>query len=209
MALIPNQRLIVACGDVIDIASGKVVTTVSGVSADEIWYNSGDQRVYFGGTLNCYVVDANTYSLLTTLVVGIAAAAPAPAQSTHSLAVDSDNNEVFVAVAAAGTGTGSAVGIQVWRNGASITAVPNPIPVTGSALGTATISWNAPNAQVIEVHVGSPTGALFTQNGNRGSMTTGPWITDGMTFYLQDVTGGLALTSANTLATSVVHLQKN
>jgi hypothetical protein len=209
MVLIPNQRLMVACGDVIDIASGKVVTTVSGVSADEIWYSAGDQRVYFGGTLNCYVVDANTYSLLTTLVVGIAAAAPAPAQSTHSLAVDADNNEVFVAVAAAGTGTGSAVGIQVWRNGASITAVPNPIPVTGSAPGTATISWNAPNAQVIEVHVGSPSGALFTQNANRGSMSTGPWITDGMTFYLQDVTGGLPLTSANTLATAVVPLQKN
>jgi hypothetical protein len=210
LALIPNQRLITSCGDVIDIASGKVVTTVSGVSADEIWYNPGDQRVYFGGTLNVYVVDANTYSLLTTLVVGIAAAAPAPAQSTHSLAVDTDNNEVFVAVAAAGTGTGSAVGIQVWRNGATITAIPNPIQVTGSSgLGTALISWNAPNAQVIEVHVGSPSGTLFTQNSNRGSMSTGPWISEGMTFYLQDVTGGLPLTAANTLATTVVHLQRN
>jgi DNA-binding beta-propeller fold protein YncE len=209
LVLIPNQRLMAACGDVIDIASGKVVTTVSGVSADEIWYNSGDQRVYFGGTLNVYVVDANTYSLVTTLVVGQAAVAPAPAQSTHSLAADADNNEVFVAVAAAGTGTGSAVGIQVWRNGASITALPNPITVTGSGFGTATISWNAPNAQVIEVHVGSPAGALFTQNGNRGSMSTGPWITDGMVFYLQDITGGLPLTSASTLATAVVHLQKN
>jgi hypothetical protein len=209
LAVIPNQRLITSCGDVVDIVSGKVVTTVQGVSADEIWYNSGDQRVYFGGTLNVYVVDANNYSLLTTLVVGVAAAAPAPAQSTHSLAADADNNEVLVAVAAAGTGTGSGVGIQVWRNGATITAAPNPIPVTGSALGTATITWNAPNAQVIEVHIGSPSGPLFTQNSNRGSMTTGAWIGDGMTFYLQDVTGGLALTSANTLATAVVHLQKN
>lgn len=209
MVLIPNQRLMVACGDVIDIASGKVVTTVSGVSADEIWYSPGDQRVYFGGTLNVYVVDANSYSLLTTLVVGQAAVAPAPAQSTHSLAVDADNNEVFVAVAAAGTGTGSAVGIQVWRNGASITALPNPVPVTGSAFGTALISWNAPNAQIIEVHVGSPTGALFTYNTNRGSMSTGAWVTDGMTFYLQDVTGGVQASSANTLATTVVHLQKN
>lgn len=209
LALIPNQRLITACGDVLDIASGKVVTTVPGVSADEIWYNPGDQRVYFGGTLNVYVVDANTYSLLTTLVVGIAAAAPAPAQSTHSLAADADNNEVFVAVAAAGTGTGSAVGVQVWRNGASLTAIPNPVPVTGSALGTALISWNAPNAQVIEVHVNSPTGPLFTQNSNRGSMYTGPWLTDGMTLYLQDVTGGVTSSAANTLATTVVHLQKN
>jgi hypothetical protein len=29
-----------------------------------------------------------------------------------------------------------------------------------------------------------------------------------MAFYLQDVTGGLPLTAANTLALTVVHLQK-
>ena len=209
LALIPNQRLMTACGDVVDIVSGKVVTTVSGTGGDEIWYNAGDQRVYFGSGVNVPVVDANTYTLLTTLVVGQPAAAPLPAISTHSLAADADNNEVLVAVAAAGTGTGTGVGIQIWRNGASLTAVPNPIPVTGGAVvGTATISWKAPNAQVIEVHIGSPSGALFTQDGNRGAMTTGAWVTDGMTFYLQDVTGGKALTAANTLATAVVHLQK-
>jgi len=198
-----------ACGDVIDIASGTVVTTVSGVSGDEIWYNGGDQRVYFGGTLNVYVVDANTYALVATLVVGQAAAPPLPAQSTHSLAADDVNNHVFVAVSASGTGSGSGVGIQVWRNGASLTAVPNPIPVTGGALvGTATLRWTAPNAQIIEIHVGSPSGALLTHEGNRGSVTTGAWVTDGATFYLQDVTGGKPLTAANTLATVVVHLQQ-
>ena len=207
LVLIPGQRLMSACGDVVDLASGKVVTTVSGVSADEIWYNGGDQRVYFGGTQNVYVVDANTYALITHLVVGVAAAGSAPAQSTHSLAADDWNNQVFVAVSAAGTGSGSGVGIQVWRNGASISAVPNPIPVTGGAtVGTATISWKAPNAQVIEIHVGSPSGALFTTFGSKGSMTTGAWVTDGMTFYLQDVTGGKPLTADNTLATTVVHL---
>ncbi|MEP6717368.1 MAG: hypothetical protein ABJC09_17490, partial [Terriglobia bacterium] len=155
LALIPNQRLIAACGDVIDIASGKVVTTVAGVSADEIWYNSGDGRVYFAGGQNVFVVDANTYSLVTKLVDGVPAAAPAPAQSTHSLAADADNNEVFVAVSASGSGAGSGVGIQIWRNGATISAIPNPVPVTGAGLGTATISWNAPNARIIEIHVGS------------------------------------------------------
>jgi len=209
LVLIPGQRLMSACGDVIDIASGKVVTTVSGVSGDEIWYNGGDQRVYFGGTLNVYVVDANTYALVATLVVGQAAAPPLPAQSTHSLAADDVNDQVFVAVSAAGTGSGSGVGIQVWRNGASLTAVPNPIPVTGAALvGTTTLRWTAPNAQIIEVHVGSPSGALLTHEGNRGSVTTGAWVTDGATFYLQDVTGGKPLTADNTLATAVVHLQK-
>jgi hypothetical protein len=34
------------------------------------------------------------------------------------------------------------------------------------------------------------------------------WVPDGMTFYLQDVTGGKPLTSDYTLATLVVNLQK-
>ena len=209
LALIPGQRLMSACGDVVDIASGKVITTVSGVSGDEIWYNNGDQRVYFGGTQNVYVVDANTYALITHLVVGVPAAAPLPAQSTHSLAADQGNNEVFVAVSAAGTGSGSGVGIQVWRNGATLTVTPNPIPVSGGAtVGTATLTWKAPNAQIIEIHVGSPSGALFTQFGFKGSATTGAWVTEGMTFYLQDVTGGKPLTADNTLATAVAHLQQ-
>ncbi len=93
-------------------------------------------------------------------------------------------------------------------NGASLTASPNPIPVTGAVDGTTTISWNAPSASYIEIHVGSPNGPLFVYEGNNGSAQTGPWVTDGTTFYLQDVTGGKPLTANNTLATLVVHLQR-
>jgi hypothetical protein len=89
----------------------------------------------------------------------------------------------------------------------SLTASPNPI-VTGAAFGTTTISWNAPNAANIEIHVGSPNGPLFASGGNRGSQQTGPWVADGTTFYLQDVSGGKPLTASNTLATLVVHLQR-
>jgi len=206
LVVIPNGRLMTACGDVLDVQSGKVVTTVAKVSGDEIWYNSGDQRVYFGGSQNVYVVDANSYSLLTTLVVGVPAVAPAPAQSTHSLAADSFNNEVFVAVSASGTGTGSGVGIQVWRNGATLTITPNPVAVTDGSDGTATITWNAPNASVIEVHVLSPTGPLFARYGNRGRALTGAWVSEGLTFYLQDVSNGQAPGPQNTLATAVAHL---
>ena len=92
--------------------------------------------------------------------------------------------------------------------GPSLTASPNPVPVTSNSIvGVTTLSWNAPGAQVIEIHVGSPDGPLLTRSGNRGSLATGPWVTDGTTFYLQDVTGGNALTSDYTLATLVVHLQ--
>ena len=206
LVLIPNQRLTTSCGDTIDIASGKVMSTAANAGGDEIWYNNGDSRVYFGGgtdRISVPVTDAtiNATTTLTSLVVGQIVASPGVSQTTHSVAADDVNNQVFVPVVGAG--------VQVWRNGASISATPNPIPVTGSDFhGVATISWNAPNAQTVEIHVGSPNGALFTQAGNRGSLTTPDWIADGMTFYLQDVTGGLPLTAANTLATVVVHLQK-
>lgn len=95
-------------------------------------------------------------------------------------------------------------------DGATITASPNPIPVTGSAFaGVTTISWNAPNSTIIQIRVGSPTGPLFTNNVNSGSMATGPWVTEGTTFYLMDVSGNLGITGGTVLATLVVHLQKS
>jgi hypothetical protein len=93
-------------------------------------------------------------------------------------------------------------------NGASGTASPNPIQVTGAGDGITTTSWNATNASSIEIHVGSPNGPLFASGGNQGSAQTGPWVTDGTTFYMQDVTGGKPLTANKTLATLVVHLQR-
>lgn len=203
LVLVPNQRLVTACGDVIDIASGKVVTTVQGVAGDEIWYNAGDQRVYFGGgttRIAVNVVDANTYALLTTLTVGQIVASPGVSQTTHSLAADADNNKVYVAV--------TGVGIEVWRNGASITAIPNPIPVTGFGDGAALITWVAPNASVVEVHIGGPTGPLFAISGNRGSEMTGTWVADGTAFYLQDVSGGATASASNTIATTVAHIAR-
>ena len=92
----------------------------------------------------------------------------------------------------------------------SFTASPNPIPLIGSAfLGATTLSWNAPGAQAIEIHIGNPDGKLVAFSANRGSLQTEAWVSDGMTFYLQDVTGGSPLTADYTLATVVVHLQKS
>jgi len=92
-------------------------------------------------------------------------------------------------------------------DGASLTANPNPIHVPSLGIdGVTTISWNAPTAQIIQVRVNSPTGPLFTDNGNVGSMQTAAWVTNGTVFYLQDVTGGKPLTSLNTLATLVVNV---
>lgn len=91
----------------------------------------------------------------------------------------------------------------------SMTASPNPIPVTGAAmLGMTAISWMAPGAEAVEVRIGSPNGVLLIGGGSRGSAQTGLWVADGMTFYLQDISGGKPLTAENTLATVVIRLEK-
>lgn len=90
-------------------------------------------------------------------------------------------------------------------DGPTLTASPNPILVAqGAPSGVTTLTWSAPSATVIEIHVGSPTGPLFTRNSNSGSMATGSWVTNGTVFYLQDVSVGQALTSVYTLATVTV-----
>jgi hypothetical protein len=92
---------------------------------------------------------------------------------------------------------------------ASLTASPNPIPVQAGHDGVTTIYWNAPSASIIQVRVGSPGGPLFTDNFNVGSMMTEAWVTDGMTFYLQDAGKGNPTAAASTLATLTVHVQSS
>jgi len=91
LALIPNQHLITSCGVVLDARTGATVATISGVGGDEIWYNPGDDRVYFGAN-PMGVVDADTNQVVTSIAVG----------STHSVAVNSENNHIFVPVTGVG-----------------------------------------------------------------------------------------------------------
>ena len=98
LALIPGQHLMTSCGDVLDIATGSVVQTVPGVAADEIWFNPGDERVYFGGFVSAPVVSAlSPYGVIGTLPwTGFFA--PPPPQFSHSIAADSENNHIFLPV---------------------------------------------------------------------------------------------------------------
>lgn len=90
-------------------------------------------------------------------------------------------------------------------DGATLTLTPNPIVANSAGLGTTTVAWAAPGATVIQVRIGSPTGALFTNNIATGSMQTGTWVENNMTFYLVDVSGGKAASAANVLATVTAH----
>lgn len=104
LALIPGQRLITSCGDVVKISDFSLITTVSGIGpADEIWYNPGDERVYFGGIFGSPVVNgvaaanAPFYSVIATLP-WTGHFTPAPANFSHSIAADSVFNHSFVPV---------------------------------------------------------------------------------------------------------------
>ncbi len=137
--------------------------------------------------------------------VQIAVDHPAPASAGFDI--------MNLATAGANTLTGnvclSALNAPCGPVAASLTASPNPIPVTGAVhLGATTLAWNAPDAERIEIRMGAPDGPLFTTMGNRGSIQTGPWVSNGTVFYLQDVTGGRPLTADFTLARVVVRLDR-
>jgi hypothetical protein len=90
---------------------------------------------------------------------------------------------------------------------ASFQASPNPILISrGTSFGTTTLYWNAPSATNTEIHVGAPNGPLFASGNSQGNAVTADWVSDGLVFYLQDVSGGKALDSTGTLATVTAHL---
>jgi hypothetical protein len=95
LVLTPNQHLMTSCGITLDARTGSVLAQTFGVSADELWYNPGDNRYYFGAA-NAAVVDADTNQVLTAL----------PSAGGHTLAVDPNNNHIFAPV--------SGVGIKVF-----------------------------------------------------------------------------------------------
>ena len=93
--------------------------------------------------------------------------------------------------------------------GGTISLSPTPIIVTdGSGLGVATVTWNSRGTSAVQVRVDSPSGNLFDSSGpGTFSFTTGKWVQNGQKFYLQDVSGGKPLTSANTLAVATAVVQ--
>lgn len=82
-----------------------------------------------------------------------------------------------------------------------IKANPNPIPVRyGTFVGETMLSWKTLGASTVEVRAGAPDGALLARTSSSGSQLTGRWVTDGMTFYLQDASGEKGHDRENTLA---------
>jgi hypothetical protein len=95
LALLPGQRLITSTGVVFSAKTGDILAEITGAGGDEIWFNRGDDRVYFGAQ-PMPVVDAESLTIVATINDG----------GTHSVAADSENNHIFVPV--------NGVGVQVF-----------------------------------------------------------------------------------------------
>lgn len=92
----------------------------------------------------------------------------------------------------------------------SIKADPNPVHVSGFrfAVGMTKLSWEAKGTESVEIHLDAADGTLFARAGPAGNKETGSWVTDGMGFFLQDVSDGKPLTANHTLASVRVKLRK-
>jgi|KBSMisStandDraft_5_1062788.scaffolds.fasta_scaffold65195_2 SAM-dependent methyltransferase len=83
-----------------------------------------------------------------------------------------------------------------------INADPNPYQPDSQGLGQSTLSWLVHGVSRVEIRVNAPDGPLLAIQGpGRHSQSTGQWVHDGMTFYLQNVSKGLPLVAENTIAT--------
>lgn len=92
--LAPFQRLVAECGGnlvILNAHTGKLITTVPGVPADELWFNPGDDLVYSasGGTL--YVVDPQAGAIVQKV----------SDPGGRNQAAFAENNHVFTPVRAA------------------------------------------------------------------------------------------------------------
>lgn len=98
LALGPLQRVMTSCAQVVDARTGVTLGYSQGegdtlIGGDEIWFNPGDNRYYFGSG-NVGVVDAENNTALGFVTTGVPGA--------HSVAVDSSTNHIFVPAAGVG-----------------------------------------------------------------------------------------------------------
>jgi hypothetical protein len=83
----------------------------------------------------------------------------------------------------------------------------SPVILVSPGLGRTTLSWRTTGVRTVQVRINSPAGPPMTGfESPSGSATTGDWVADGMTFYLQDASSGDSAGLNRTLATVRVRL---
>lgn len=127
-----------------------------------------------------------------------------------------DGMVFYLQDASDGNSSGSAktlatVRVQVVRSGSGsigrrsgvLLATPNPVILgPGQTSGTTTLRWQTSGVTSVQIRVSSPTGTPMTGlEAANGSTVTGNWVTNGMTFYLQDASDGNSSGTSKTLST--------
>jgi hypothetical protein len=88
-----------------------------------------------------------------------------------------------------------------------IRAIPRVIQIPeGSEVTETNLTWKSRKTTAVEVRVDSPDGPLLSRTGSSGSVKTGPWVRDGMVFYLQDTSAGLGGSTSDTIAVVTVNV---
>ena len=109
---------------------------------------------------------------------------------------------------ASGGNEAPAASVIVANPRATFTASPNPVTVSdGSKLGIVKLTWDTSATKSAEIRVGKPDGTLLCNGPSTYACDTGKWVTDGMTFYLQDSTAAKPTDAAATLNAVTVRLQ--
>jgi hypothetical protein len=83
----------------------------------------------------------------------------------------------------------------------TLVAVPPRIDNPNAhGLGMVQLKWFTRPGRQVEIHVNAPDGQMLTSGQSTGQAWTGEWVSNGMEFFLQDVTDGRPLTPRFTLA---------
>jgi hypothetical protein len=104
--------------------------------------------------------------------------------------------------------------VQV-RASAGVSATPrgaiasSAVILSAPGMGRTTLWWQAMGVSSVQVRINSPAGPPMTGfEAPSGSTTTGDWVTDGMTFYLQDASSGDSAGANRTLAAVRVRIRR-
>jgi hypothetical protein len=93
------------------------------------------------------------------------------------------------------------------KAGTTISANPNPIVTSGgSKFGETAITWSSTTQHAVW-RIGAPDGKLFGGGAASGTIRTGLWVTNGMTFYLQDGDAPDPTSAAATLGSIAITVQ--
>lgn len=93
----------------------------------------------------------------------------------------------------------------VVKPGTTLSASPDPI-LTDNGYGETTLTWST-TARHTQLRVGTPEGPPTGGGGSSGTLRTGPWVTNGMTFYLQDADAPDPASPAATLGSIAIAVQ--